>query len=78
MVTVDGMNIVESLTATSGLNVADEAVVCPFLKGAYINSELLCCDGGLDIWHTWIHPVHFLKRKTDSVQKTNMSTFVQF
>lgn len=46
---VDGAKIVESLTAPPGLDVADKAVVCPFLEGASINSELSCCNGGFDI-----------------------------
>ena len=33
------------------LDVADEAIVCPFLKGASVDAELSCCNGGLDIRH---------------------------
>ena len=59
--------VLQSLTATSGSNVADEAIVCPFLKGSSINSELPCCDGRLDIRHDL--SLDIFEEKTDSVQE---------
>lgn len=50
-VTLNGDNIVEALSASSGLDVLDEALVCPSFEGSPVDPELSDGNGRLDIGH---------------------------